>query len=239
MNIQHKHADWAWANFDSQVVEIASRPEVRSICELGAGANPTFPLEFIREHNLEYSILDISESELKKAPDGYHKINADIASPDFVSAEKFDFVFSRMLAEHVTDGRAFHSNCNKILAKNGIAFHWFPTLFNVPMFANYLMPDNLSAGILKRTSDVDRSTEGFHGKFPAKYSWCRGPTKKQIRMFEEIGFEVEEYFGFWGHNYYLKIPPLHKLQSMTTRYFLKHPKPMFTIAAWIVLKRRD
>jgi len=47
---------------------------------------------FISSRNLDYTILDISENELGKAPDQYKKLAQDIMANDLSSTERFDLV---------------------------------------------------------------------------------------------------------------------------------------------------
>ena len=100
---------------------------------------------FISSRNLEYTILDISENELGKAPDQYKKLAQDIMANDLSSTERFDLVFTRMLAEHVKDGELLHRNVYSLLNPGGFAVHFFPTLYAVPFLVNRLLPETLSA----------------------------------------------------------------------------------------------
>src|SRR2546425_921567 len=38
------------------------------------------------------------------------------------------------------------------------------------------------------------------------YSWCRGPTGRQLRRIEALGFSVERYVGSFGHALYRRLP---------------------------------
>jgi len=62
-----------WANFIHYVMEVIDRYHVKSICEVGGGANPLLGVDILKERNLKYTVLDISEEELQKAPDMYNK----------------------------------------------------------------------------------------------------------------------------------------------------------------------
>jgi len=107
--------------------------------------NPMLTTDFISSRNLDYVILDISENELGKAPDQYKKLAQDIMANDLSSTERFDLVFTRMLAEHVKDGELLHRNVYSLLNPGGFAVHFFPTLYAVPFLVNRLLPETLSA----------------------------------------------------------------------------------------------
>ena len=236
MIIRYENSDKAWSGISDFIEGIMHRHGAKSILEIGAGANPLFSLDFAKRHNLSYTILDISLEELAKAPSGYRTIHADIGAKDFYIEERFEFVFSRMLAEHVKDGSVFHRNVKALLTPRGVAFHFFPTLYATPFIVNYLLPEKAARTFLKFIQS-GREDHGKQKKFPAYYSWCRGPTKKQISRFSNYGLEVKEYIGFFGHcGYYKRIPLLKKIHSRISNYLVRHPVPCLTSYAYVVLK---
>jgi 2-polyprenyl-3-methyl-5-hydroxy-6-metoxy-1,4-benzoquinol methylase len=222
--------------FEASVRDLIARRGIRRVCEVGAGANPILSLDMVREHGLEYVTVDASAEELAKAPEGYTKIQADVTSPGFSLDGNYELVFSKFLAEHVADGEVFHRNVYRLLAPGGLAYHFFPTLFAFPFVVNRLLPDRLSEAILLRMFP-GRAREGHHGKFVAHYNWCRGPHGGQIRRLQGLGYEVEEYVGYFGHGYFQRIGPLHRLQESLTRRRLRRPNPLFTSYASVLLRR--
>jgi uncharacterized UPF0146 family protein len=236
MEVRYDHFSKAWIKYFEVLKELASLPTVKKICEIGGGANPALPLDFVEKHGLEYTILDISVEELEKAPSGYKKLQGDIASSSFSLDGQYDLVFSMQLAEHIKSGHDFHKNVLNLLNDSGYAFHFFPTLYTLPFVMNRLLPQNLSSIILI-FNDPSRKKEGNRGKFPAYYSWCKGPLESQIKSFENLGYCVEKYVGFFGHNYYVKIKPLKVISSMITSVLLKYPIPLLTSYAYILLRK--
>lgn len=236
--ISYRPTQSAWDDYTTFLENIASRPGVKRICEIGGGANPALSHEFIMQHNLEYTILDISEEELKKAPVGYKKLVGDITRPDLTIPDNhFDLVFSKMFAEHATDGLAFHRNVLKLLAPNGVAFHFFPTLYSFPFVINKVLPETLSEKILTFFFK-GRSKQGQHGKFPAYYSLCYGPTQYQIKTMENMGYHIEHFIGFFGHHYFKKIPLLRELNHIFTQILLQFPLPWLTSYAYLLLSKK-
>ncbi len=211
----------------------------RRIVEIGAGANPFFGMDFIQQHGLDYTLLDISQRELDKAPEGFKTVCADVCAdqlPD--ECIGYDLAFSRMLAEHVPDGRRFHSNVYSMLKEGGRSFHFFPTLFAPPFVVNWILPDSVSSVVL-RLLQPGREPEGRLGKFPARYSWCRGPIESQIKKFESLGFDVIEYVGYYGHDaYYQKIPALLTVHRAISLILKKYPVAALTSLAHVVLEKR-
>ena len=170
-NISYLDSEIAWRDTKSIIADKLIRTGSKRILEVGAGANPLFDEAFLRQHQLEYTALDISARELAKAPDCYHKVVGDICDPNLKIEGRYDFVFSRMLAEHVKDGRAFHQNIFGLLQAGGRAFHFFPTLWALPFVINRILPERPSQWILDKLQG-NRSQDGNHAKFPALYSWC-------------------------------------------------------------------
>jgi len=223
-----------WSKTESFLQDLILMYNIKSILEIGAGANPTINPDFIKRHKLIYTISDVDDYELKKANDIYSKLVVDLSNPNFNSVEKFDLVFSRMVGEHISNAEAFHKNVFKILNAGGISFHCFSTLYALPFFANKILPDNLSDLILGKIAPRDKHQ---HGKFKAHYDWSRGPSKKMIMRFETIGYEIIEYVGYFGHNYYNKIPLLGKLENLKSKILLAIPISHLTAYSHFILKK--
>jgi len=233
--ISYEKSKSAWDGFVPFLQELICGNDIKSVCDIGGGANPMLSSEFVKESGVDYSILDISEDELKKAPEQYSKVLANIASSDFNIDKSYDMIFSKMLAEHIADADQFHKNVFSCLADGGLAVHFFPTLYTLPFFINCVIPEAFADALLNRFSPRDRYK---HDKFPAYYRWCFGPTHRQMNRFKSLGYEVVEYRGFFGHgDYYNKIKILKKLHNIKTEYLLRHPNPIFTSYAIVVLKK--
>ncbi|MDZ7625645.1 MAG: methyltransferase domain-containing protein [Ignavibacteriaceae bacterium] len=220
MNINYKLVSSfiGWEKTESFVQELILKNSLKSILEIGAGANPTINPSFINEHNLNYTISDLDDNELQKADKVYDKLVADFSSVEFNLSKKFDLVFSRMVGEHISNAETFHQNIFKTLNKGGLSFHCFSTLYALPFLVNKISPDQLSDYLLTKIAPRDKHQ---HGKFKAHYDWCRGPSKKMINRFENIGYEIVEYIGYFGHNYYKKNPLLNKAEKIKSELLKK------------------
>jgi SAM-dependent methyltransferase len=225
-----------WSDYSALIHGLARQSEVSHVCEAGGGANPLLSLDFIAEQELDYLVVDISPEELRKTPDGYRKVEADIAAAEVDLGPPFDLVFSRLLVEHVPDPAAFHRSVHRLLAPGGRAVHFFPTFYALPFVINRWLPEAVSEPLLLGIQP-DRHRAGPQGKFPAYYRWCRGPTRRQIRRFAATGFEVERYIGYFGHSYYRRIPPLHALQERIAQRLIRRPVPALTTFSIVVLRK--
>ncbi len=234
-NIWYGKSEDAWRGYEGFLTKIIMRSGAKHVLDIGGGANPVLTMDFVHREGISYSILDISETELQKAPECYNKIVADAASTRFSLNKTFDLVFSKMLLEHIKDAAQFHKNMLSILTNKGLSVHFFPTLYTLPFFVNMLLPERSADMLLYFIGPRDRHQ---HAKFRAYYNWCRGPVEGQIEKYSRLGYEVAEYAGFFGHSaYYAKIIPLRKLHEIKTVYLLRKPHPALTSYAYVVLRK--
>jgi SAM-dependent methyltransferase len=208
------------------------------ICELGGGAEPALDLDFLDRHGLDCLVVDISETELRKAPPGYETLVADVCSPDFTTAAhggNYDVVFSKVLAEHVRDAEQFHRNVHRLVRPGGTVMHFFPTLWWPPNIANRVLPEALAERILLRIEPW-RERSGPAGKFPAYYHWCYGPTRSQIKRLAAVGFTVEHCVAYYGQPALARGSVLKKLDAAWTQFMLRRPSYLFTSYATYTLR---
>ncbi|MFO0949280.1 MAG: methyltransferase domain-containing protein [Planctomycetota bacterium] len=245
MQVRYAASSDAWSGFRQRVKACAAQIPGGRVCDLGGGANPTLPLKFIDKFDLKYLVADVAESELDKLPIGYERRRLDIQQLPTAFEGSFDLVVSRMVAEHVSDARAFHSNIFRMLSPGGTAIHFFPTMYSLPFVLNRILPHRLSERLLHQLQP-GRDAAGTHGKFPAFYRWCHGPHRRQQRRLESVGFRVEEYVGYFGHSgcltlgdgYWDRFPLLTKFHETFGAFLLRHPLSVLTSYACVVLKKR-
>jgi SAM-dependent methyltransferase len=234
VNIVYLPATNEWNEYSAFVQDLVQRYRACAICDVGGGANPVLPLQFIQENRLDCTILDISGTELAKAPEGYGRVVQDIEAGDFPFAGQYDLVVTKMLAEHLRNGGLFHKNVFSMLKPGGVAVHYFPTLYALPFLVNKLIPERLSSLLLDVFLPRDRYRQG---KFPAYYSWCYGPTPAMLSMLNTIGFEILLFKGIFGSTYYSRIPVLRDLHRAYSGYLVKHPVPYLTSFAQLILRK--
>jgi 2-polyprenyl-3-methyl-5-hydroxy-6-metoxy-1,4-benzoquinol methylase len=202
--------------------------KAKAILDVGGGRYPAIPLEEL--NGAEYTVIDVSSEELSSTPAGYKKVLGDICTAKL--EQKYDLVISKCVAEHVPDGEAFHRNIFRALVPGGVAWHFFPTLYCTPFVTNRLLPERLTNWILGLMYPHRKTW-----KFPAYYSWCRGPSIRQIERLEGIGYQIVDYTAIFGHNYWDFCPPLAKLNQQLASYLVRHPRPFFTAFSMITLRK--
>jgi SAM-dependent methyltransferase len=236
--VQYGLSKNAWEGFSHYLISTIEKTGSKDICEIGGGANPALPIEQVSRLGIKYSILDVSQDELDKAPPGYNLVRGDATDRQLNLTEQYDLVFSKMLMEHIPSARHFHENVRRMLKPGGVAFHFFPTLYAIPFVLNRLLPERFAESIVHTLQPGLRSREGKRSKFPAFYQWCRGPTLSQISRLQQAGYEVVEYIGFFGHsNYYRRVPALATISLKISRFLLSHPNPWLTSFAYLVVKK--
>jgi hypothetical protein len=223
--------------FPERLRELIDTVRPRTVCEIGGGAKPALTLDEVRERNLDYTTLDISQTELDKAPPGYKTLLMDIATPFPEISTGYDFMFSNMVAEHIKDAQLFHRNVLTMLNPGGVAAHLMPTLYEPAFVANLLLPEKISESIVRRLRP-QRDFDGTGMKFPAYYRWCRGPSRRNLARFERAGFEVAEAAGFFGTSY-LGGGPTGRAYDSVSRALVNHPTPVLCSYLWLVLRRPE
>jgi SAM-dependent methyltransferase len=232
--------EWAHLDFSRRLRSRLAELRGGKVCELGGGAQPALDQEFLTQHDLSCLVVDVSATELEKAPAGYETLVGDVSSADFATGEHdggYDAVFSRVVAEHVRDGAQFHRNARRLLRPGGIAMHFFPTLWWPPFVLNRLLPEPLAERILLRLAPY-RESSGTVGKFPAYYHWCYGPTDRQLKRFETVGFEVEHCVAYFGEPTHLPGRALGRLDAAFTKLMVEHPSYYLTSYATYTLRAR-
>ncbi len=238
--VSYRHSGTAQMRLITELGELMDAG-ARRFCDVGGGANPIVSERKITRLGLDYVLLDDSAEELAKAPSGYRTFRASILDGprvrQLVEEGPFDVVTSRWTAEHMPDGEAFHRQVFAMLTPGGAAVHLFPTLYSPPFVVNRVLPGAASAALLDTGSGGRRSDEGRHPKFASYYSWCRGPTARQMARLRSVGFTVERYVGFYGHGYYRRVRPLDAIHRRATARLLEHPVASLTSFALVVLRR--
>jgi SAM-dependent methyltransferase len=204
------NSEWAWKNYKSVVLSLQREFDCKSLIEIGGGRSPLIDEQEHKGLGVEYTVNDISATELALAPKWPLKACFDICSPPSDTHSSFDLIFSKMVLEHIPNAKAAYQAIYNLLAPGGVCLSFFPTLFCLPFLVNYLLPEKLSLK-LQRMADPRANP-----KFPAYYSWCRS-TASVRRHLEAIGFRDVAISAFYGHSYYRSIPFVRNVQQQWTR----------------------
>jgi 2-polyprenyl-3-methyl-5-hydroxy-6-metoxy-1,4-benzoquinol methylase len=219
------------------IIDIIQRFNCKDVLEIGSGANPTLPVETIRSLGLRYTANDISEEELGKADMGFESWVWDVSAnpPPQHMEGRFDLVFSRMVNEHVADGRRYHANIQRLLKPGGISAHCFSTLYCLPFLVNRFMPDFSTNFLLRLFAPRDAHKTA---KFRPYYSWSRGPSERMVKRFEELGYDVLSYRGYFGHGYYWRLPLLNRMEGMKARLLVSRPISALSSYGMLIVRKR-
>jgi len=235
-DIQYKNVSEfpGWSKMPQFIYDFIQRNGIKTVIEIGAGANPTLTIDLIKKVGISYAINDLDIHELSKSSDAYIKTVFDPCSSNFYHANTYDLVFSRMALEHVSNAKTFHKNIFGILNPGGYAVHCFSTLYALPFVLNKFLPGPISNILLDIFNPRDRSR---HEKFRAYYDWARGPNHILIGKFEALGYKVVNFTGYFGHPYYKKIPLLNKLEEIKSAWLVRHPISYLTSYGSIILQK--
>jgi len=231
-------SEWAWDNYKPTIEALSRTFGLRRLIEIGGGRDPLFTPDEAQALDIDLTINDISQVELDNGPPEFHKACFDVAG-DLAEVEKrrgsYDLAFSRMVFEHVKDGRAAWRNLCEILAPGGVAIAFVPTLYALPYLANIVIPEAVSSRIVKmlyphRTDDDDP-------KFPAHYSWTYGSETKLKPMLEGVGFREAKVVPFWFHEYFVSLPGAREIDNAVNRLAADRDWRFLTSYAYIVARK--
>ena len=227
-----------WTKAPGFLAEIIDRESCKSVLEIGSGANPTLAPEEVEARGLSYTTNDIEAGELAKAGPAYETLLLDMATAGRAALPRaaFDLVFSRMVNEHVADGERYHRNIYDVLRPGGMTAHCFSTLYALPFLVNRLVPERVASRLLDVFNPRDRYQQD---KFPARYSWSRGPSARMRRRLTALGYEIVEFRGYFGHPYYNQplLKPVRALEEAKAAWLCRHPIPALTSYAVVILRK--
>jgi SAM-dependent methyltransferase len=235
--VEHSEA-WAWNNYERVVRHLTGAFGAKKLIEIGGGRDPLFGREALAGMGVELTVNDISPIELAELPNGYRTACFDIAN-DLSNAEiersGYNLAFSRMVFEHVADGKQAWQNLYQILSPGGIGLAFVPTLYAFPFVVNWLLPDKFAERIVKmlyrnRTDEADPV-------FPARYSWTVASEKKLKPMLEEIGYRDVMVIPFYGHEYYRPLPIIRDIHAWFTRIARTRDWRFFASYAFIAARK--
>ena len=230
---QEHTSAYAWSRYKAEVADLVRAKDRPDIIEIGAGRSPLFTRDDLPANVGSYTINDISQSELDRAPEGWTRACFDICGDVSPIRARYDVAFTRMLAEHVPDGPRFHANVFRLLKPGGVAFHFMPTLYSPPFVINKLLPETLSRKVLN--AFFRHRNENEIPKFPARYSMCHGASGRLIARYKSIGYGEVDIRTFYGHDYFASIPILRDVDRVLSNTAYKRGMTLFGSYAYVTL----
>jgi SAM-dependent methyltransferase len=237
LGVENEHR-WAWDNYEAVVRGLVRILHARRLLEVGGGRDPLFKADELESLGIEMTINDISQTELDVLPAGYRKACFDVAGDLSSLAQlrgSFDLAFSRMVFEHVADGRRAWSNLYELLAPGGVALAFIPTLYSLPFVLNRLLPDDVAARIVKLV--YPHRTDSEDPVFPARYSWTFASARKMKPMLHAIGYRETAVLPFYGHDYFDRFPVVRDIHAHFTALARKHDWRMVASYAYIAARK--
>lgn len=217
-----RHTEQAWTGLKPTLEGLIRRTGSAKVLEIGSGRHPFFSPEEAERLGFGLVVNDIDAEELSHAPGAFERMIFDIArdiDPDIIELGGFDLIFSRMVFEHVRDARKAWSNVHALLAPGGVSFAFVPTLWSPPFLANLLLPEALTAPLVRMLDSTRNQAE--IPKFPAYYRACRASEASLRPFLTGLGFREVSVVPFFGTPYLPRIPVIrhlaHALDAMAER----------------------
>jgi len=205
---------WAWDNYKPTLLGFVESLRQLGRCggdgsvrllEIGGGRGPQFNPDEAKRLGVALTVNDIDARELSLAPPGFGAACFNIADEvDPALFGQFDFVFSRMVFEHVKDAPRAWANVAALLAPGGVALAFHPTLYSPPFILNWLTPEAFSARALKLFFPWRH--DGDYPKFPARYEMCVAEPSAVAPKLGACGFSETLIAPFFGHGYLRSVP---------------------------------
>jgi SAM-dependent methyltransferase len=229
--------EWGWDNYERVIRHLIARFGARNLLEIGGGRAPMFDLPELSRMEVALTVNDISAPELARLPAGYLTACFNVAGelPPEIKRSTYDLAFSRMVFEHVEDGRQAWRNLHAVLAPGGVAIAFIPTLFAFPFVINWLIPDRIAKRIAEM---LDRGRgDDTVPVFPARYSWSYSIERWLRPMLSELGYREVMVVPFYGHRYYQRFPVVRDVHAWFTALARRKDWRIFSTYTYIVVRK--
>jgi SAM-dependent methyltransferase len=173
----------------------------QTIYDVGGGANPFLSPERKARLSARVVGLDISASELERAPNGSYDavVSADIAA--YAGRGEAELVICQSVLEHVHDVAAAFRNLATLLRPGGRLLVFVPNRNAFFARLNRILPEAMKRRILFGLYPEKQETSGF----PVYYDRC---TPRDFRaLASECGLTVDEEHHFFICSYFFGVLP--------------------------------
>jgi ubiquinone/menaquinone biosynthesis C-methylase UbiE len=194
------HALWT-----ERVSELLNARPGQLVVDAGGGRTCSFAA-YRKAADTHIVAVDISDEEMRENTDVDEKRVANVVEDLPFESGEVDLLVSRSTVEHLPDVAAFMRNCRRVMKDAGYVVHDLPCKRAPFALANRLLPQRLTAALLRVFMPW---SEGILG-FPAYYDHCTPAA--MVRLAEESGFEVEEVLvSYYQARYFDFLFPLFAL----------------------------
>ena len=171
---------------------LLSRPDVRTVVDVGAGKAWHFPHHYKRWYDIRLIGLDIDAEEMAPNVALDEKVCCDVSGEIPLPDGSADLFMAHSGIEHFPDNQKFLANALRILRPGGYLVAQFPSRYAPFVLANRMLP----ASVSRRLLDVGMGERAHLLGFPAHYD--RTDYAAFRRLFTQVGFE--ELYHLPGYN---------------------------------------
>jgi SAM-dependent methyltransferase len=199
-----------------------------TVLDIGAGRHPSLPAAERRD--ARWVGLDISEDELRRAPDGAYqdRVVADLTERVPGLSGTVDLAVSWQVLEHVKPlGRAL-DNVYAYLKPGGEFVALFSGGFSAFGIVNRVLPDRVGHTVVSKV--MRRPADGLHPVFPAYYDRCHASAlRRMFTGWSEVSIQPQYrgavYFHFSSllqrtYLAYESAAERRGLENLATHYFV-------------------
>lgn len=173
--------------------------------DVGGGKQPYLSPITKKEHNYSVIGLDISQSELDKAPDGSYDSTIATDVERYSGKHNADIVLCQSLLEHVKNTEAAIRAFSSIVKPGGYILIFVPSRRALFARLNLLLPEDFKRWLLYTIHPNTKRTQGF----PAYYDRCT--PSELIMLSEKANLEVVSLIPYYKSSYFSFFFPLYVL----------------------------
>lgn len=209
MTPRHIHEANVFGAYRKVGALLLSRPDVRTVVDVGAGKGWHFPLYYKQWYGIRLIGLDIDGREMEPNESLDEKIECDVSDQIPLADNSADLFMVHSGIEHFPDNQCFLESALRILRPGGFLVAQFPSRYAPFVLANRLLPEAISRRVLNRTMGERASLLGFRAHYD------RTDYRAFRRMFTQVGFEEEYHLpGYCSSSYCEFFLPLFALSYM-------------------------
>lgn len=209
-------------------------PGQATIADIGGGRRCHYADRRSARSTARIVAVDISEDELAFNRDVEEKIVADVTKALPFSEASVDLITSRALLEHVPDSESFLRNCATSLRPGGHLLTLFSSKFAPSAVANQILPNRVSAFLLRALIPDSQGRLGFRAYYDRTYY------SKVRTMLDSQGFDVVDVrLSYYQSPYFEFFAPLFVLSAFYELFVYRLRLKNLASTILVVARKRD